>query len=139
MSVREVPPGALIKRLSEELKKLKELEPPIWARFAKTGAHKERPPDKLDWWYSRAASIMRRLYLEGPVGVSRLRTYYGGRQNRGQAPEHFRKAGGKIIRVIFQQLEKAGLTTKIGRAGRKLSPQGVKLLEELAGDVKGVE
>ncbi|MEW6593020.1 MAG: 30S ribosomal protein S19e [Candidatus Hadarchaeota archaeon] len=139
MSVRVVHADALIKRLSEELKKLKELEPPVWARFAKTGAHKERPPDKPDWWYSRAASIVRKLYLEGPVGVSRLRTYYGGRQNRGQAPEHFRKAGGKIIRAIFQQLEKAGLTIKVGRAGRKLSPQGVKLIEDLAGEVKGAK
>jgi small subunit ribosomal protein S19e len=83
MSVGEVPADALIKRLSEELKKLKELEPPVWARFAKTGPHKERPPEQSDWWYSRAASILRRLYIDGPVGVSRLRTYYGGRQNRG--------------------------------------------------------
>lgn len=94
MSVREVPAGALIKRLSEELKKLKELTPPEWSHFVKTGAHRERPPEQLDWWYTRAASVLRRICMEGPVGVQRLRTCYGGRKHRGVAPEHFRRGGG---------------------------------------------
>jgi len=136
MSVKEVSPTALIKRLSEELKKLKELNPPKWALFVKTGAHKERPPEQKDWWHMRAASILRRLYIDGPVGISRLRTFYGGRQHRGQAPEHFRKAGGKIIRVVLQQLEKAGLVSKIEKKGRKLTPKGVKLIENLAQQLK---
>jgi small subunit ribosomal protein S19e len=136
MPFREVPAGALIRQVSEELKKLEELTPPHWSHFVKTGAHRERPPEHPDWWYLRAASLLRRLYLDGPVGVSRLRTYYGGRQNRGQAPEHSRKAGGKIIRVILQQLERAGLVAKAERRGRKLTPKGAALLERLAEQVK---
>lgn len=83
MSAQEVQPTALIKRLSEELKKIEAIRPPQWALFVKTGVHKERPPEQTDWWYTRAASLLRRLYVDGPVGISRLRTYYGGRQNRG--------------------------------------------------------
>jgi small subunit ribosomal protein S19e len=136
MSAQEVQPTALIKRLSEELKKIEAIRPPQWALFVKTGVHKERPPEQTDWWYTRAASLLRRLYVDGPVGISRLRTYYGGRQNRGQPPEHFRKAGGKIIRVALQQLEKAGLVTRVERRGRKLTPKGVSMIESLARQMK---
>jgi small subunit ribosomal protein S19e len=136
MSVRDVPPSVLIKRLSEELKKLEELRPPEWSRYAKTGVHKERVPEQPDWWYMRAASLLRRVYLDGPVGISRLRTYYGGSKKRGVAPERFRRAGGKALRVILQQLEQAGLVAKTERGGRKITPKGVKVLTSLADKVK---
>jgi len=136
MSVKEVSANVLIKRLSEELGKLKELTPPHWSHFAKTGAHKERLPDQPDWWHMRAASLLRRVYIDGPVGISRLRSYYGGRQNRGQAPEHFRKGGGKILRTILQQLEQAGLVRKVERGGRKLTPKGATMIDTLAKQIK---
>mgnify|MGYP001172780035 CR=1 FL=1 len=136
MTVQEVQPAALIRRLSEELKKIESVKPPQWALFAKTGAHKQRPPEQQDWWYMRAASLLRRIYFDGPVGISRLRSFYGGRQHRGQAPEHFHKAGGKIIRVALQQLEKAGLVGKAEKRGRKLAPKGVKMIEEVAQQLK---
>jgi len=136
MAVREVQPAALIKRLSEELKKVEPVKPPQWSLFAKTGAHKQRPPEQQDWWYLRTASLIRKIYFDGPVGISRLRSFYGGRQHRGQAPEHFRKAGGKIIRAALQQLEKAGLVGKAERRGRKLTPKGVTMIEEVAQQLK---
>jgi len=136
MLIKDVPPQVLIARLSEELKKLDELKPPEWSYYVKTGAHKEHPPEQPDWWYTRAASVLRRICLNGPVGVSRLRTFYGGKQKRGSAPEHFRKGGGKIIRTILQQLEGAGLVSKTGRSGRKISPKGESLLNRLASEVK---
>lgn len=127
----------LINRLKDELKQYKELEPPSWSYFAKTGVHRERPPEQPDWWYIRAASVLRRIYVEGPIGVSRLRTRYGGRQNRGQAPEHFRRGSGKIIRTILQQLEQAGLVKKVEKRGRKPTEKGIQLLERLAEELGG--
>jgi small subunit ribosomal protein S19e len=70
------------------------------------------------------------------VGIERLRTYYGGRKNRGVAPEHFRKAGGKALRTILQQLEQAELVTKTDRGGRKVTPKGAKMLGSLAEKLK---
>lgn len=131
MTVRDVNPKALLTMLKEELKKLSQLQPPPWSYYVKTGAHKERLPEQPEWWHMRAASLLRRVYLNGPVGISRLRSYYGGRQNRGQSPEHFRKAGGKIIRTILQQLEQAGLMKKVERGGRKVTPKGAAMLENL--------
>ena len=137
MSVREVKADRLIGALKEELKKMEELAPPQWSRYVKTGTSRERPPEQPDWWYTRAASILRRIYIDGPVGVSRLRTYYGGRKNRGQAPEHSRRGSGKIVRTILQQLEKAGLVTKEERKGRKLTQKGADLLEKTAESLRG--
>jgi len=136
MSVREVPPNVLIKRLGEELRKLEELQPPEWSRYAKTGVHKGRPPEQPEWWYTRAASVLRRIYLNGPVGISRLRTYYGGCKKRGVAPERFRRAGGKVLRTLLQQLERAELVAKTERGGRKVTPKGAKMLTSLADRVK---
>ena len=136
MPVREVSASALIKRLSEELRKLKELTPPEWSHFVKTGTHKERPPEQPDWWYTRAASLLRRIYIDSPVGVQRLRSYYGGRKKRGVAPGHFRRASGKILRTILQQLEKAGLVMKTERGGRKLTPKSASMLATLANRIR---
>ena len=132
----EVPADLLIKRVAEKLKQYEQIKPPVWAYFAKTGVHKEKPPEDPDWWYKRAASILRKLYKSGdPIGVGTFRTIYGGRQNRGSAPEHFRKGSGSIPRKILQQLEQAGLVEKRPGRGRVLSPQGRSLLDKAAKEV----
>ncbi|OYT42114.1 MAG: 30S ribosomal protein S19e [Candidatus Aenigmarchaeota archaeon ex4484_224] len=135
ITVRDVNAQKLVERLKEELKKFKEIEEPLWAKFVKSGVHKERPPEQEDFWYIRAASILRRLYLNGPVGVERLRSYYGGRKKRGRRPERFRKASGAIIRKILQQLENAGLVQKVDKKGRILTPKGRSLLDRIAKEV----
>ncbi|MCD6371087.1 MAG: 30S ribosomal protein S19e [Candidatus Aenigmarchaeota archaeon] len=129
---RDVPADKFVEKLKEELKKIKEIKPQKWSFFVKSGAHKERPPDQSDFWYIRSASILRRLYLNGPVGVERLRTYYGGRKRRGRRPPKFRKASGAIIRKILQQLEAAGLVEKLNKRGRVLTPKGRSFLDRLA-------
>ena len=94
-------------KTAESLKPL--FKAPEWSKFVKTGSGKERPPVELDWWHLRAASVLRAVYLKGPIGVSKLRIKYGNNKNRGHKPSKFTKGSGKIIRVILQQLEKAGL------------------------------
>jgi DNA-binding TFAR19-related protein (PDSD5 family) len=91
-TVYDVPADVLIARLSDYMKgNIKELAPPEWTAFVKTGSHVERAPQDPDWWYVRAASMMRKLYTKGPIGVSRLRKAYGGRKRMGAKPAHFRK------------------------------------------------
>ncbi len=131
-------PSELIEKAAEELKKLESIKAPEWAVFVKTGMHKERPPVKNDWWYVRAASILRQVYRFGPVGVSKLRIKYGGKKNRGVKPEHFYKGSGSIIRKIIQQLEKEGFVKtdlKSLRKGRLITAKGKKFLDDVAGKI----
>jgi len=126
-------------KLAEALKKIPEFEEPEWAKFVKSGPAKERPSDEEDFWYKRAASILRNIYKKKILGVSRLRTKYGSKKNRGFKPEEFRKAGGKIIRTILQQADKSGFTeiaeavrgVKSKRPGRILTAKGKEFLEEI--------
>lgn len=135
VTARDVSALELIRKLKEELKKSKEINPPVWAKFSKSGIHRERPPQQPDFWYVRAASILRRIYLDGPVGVQRLRTYYGGLKKRGYKPSRFRRAGGAMIRKMLQQLETAGFIDKVDKGGRKITSKGKKLLDSVAYEV----
>ena len=132
----EVPAGPLIERLAKHLKQnMGDITPPAWSEFAKTGAHKTRPPQNPDWWYGRCASLMRKLYVHGPVGVARLRVEYGGRVGRGNRREHHVPAGGSSIREPLQQLEKVKLVTVDGKRGRKLTREGIVLLNRTAAEI----
>jgi len=136
VSVKDVPPDVFLRKLKEYIKKnIPEVKPPEWAFYVKTGVAKERPPDDPDWWYMRAASLLRKLYLCGPIGVERLRSFYGGRKDRGVRPEHHANGGGSNIRKILQQLEAAGLVEKVDK-GRILTREGRSLLDKLAAEVK---
>ncbi|MFX1563535.1 MAG: 30S ribosomal protein S19e [Promethearchaeota archaeon] len=131
-TVYDVAADQLISRIAEELRKAKEVSPPEWSSYVKTGVHKERPPTDTDWWYTRCASLLRRLYVRGPSGISRLRTAYGGRKRRGVRPNRFAKGSGSIIRKALQQLEKAGLVEHEKGSGRRLSSKGRSFLDKLA-------
>jgi len=132
MAVYDIEPQEYNKKLAEALKKVSEFQVPEWAYFVKTSVARQRPPAE-EFWHNRAASILRQIYIRGVVGVSRLRTKYGGRKKRGVRPEEFRKASGKIIRLILQQAEKAGLLEKSEgkKKGRKLTGKGIKFLESI--------
>jgi small subunit ribosomal protein S19e len=133
----DVPADVLIDKLSDYMKEsMREVQPPEWADYVKTGSHAERVPQNPDWWYVRTASILRKLYMNGPVGVSKLRKDYGGRKRRGVRPAHFAKAGGNIIRTILQQLEQVGLAQKDGIKGRNVSGKGRSLLDAMATQIK---
>lgn len=133
MSVYDVPAELLIKRVAEKLKDA--ISPPDWAAFVKTGVNRERAPEQKDWWYTRVASILRRIYMDGPVGIERLRTFYGGRKRRGVRPAHFAKGSGSIIRNALHQLEQLGYVAKT-KEGRVITPAGRAFLDKIANEIK---
>ena len=133
-NIRTIEPGKYNAILAEALKKVPEFKKPEWVDFVKTGTNKQRPTSEEDFWHKRAASILRQIYTKGTVGVERLRTRYGGRKDRGMKPAIFVKGGGKIIRVILQQSDAAGMTEKVKgkHSGRQLTKKGKDFLESLA-------
>ena len=51
---------------------------PAYVDHVKTGPHKELSPYDKDWYYIRAASIARHIYLRKGVGIGALGKVYGG-------------------------------------------------------------
>jgi len=135
VKVYDVPAEKLIEELASHLKRVPEIEPPTWASFVKTGSHADRPPQRQDWWYVRAASLMRKVYMQGPIGIEKLEIAYGGSKQLGYFPKHHRDAGSSAIRNLLKGLERAELVSKQGTSGRVLTPKGVALLDKVSKDI----
>ena len=137
--VYELPAQEYNLKLAEALKKIPEFKQPEWVEFVKSGTAKARPIDDPNFWYKRAASVLRQVYKKKIVGVNRLRTRYGSKKNRGVRPEEFRRGSGKIIRIILQQSDKAGFTeiakgikgVRGKKPGRQLTEKGKKFMESI--------
>lgn len=134
VSAHDVPSSRLISALAEQVKGLPGIQEPEWAKFVKTGSHAERPPTDANWWFTRAASLLRKLYLHGPVGLGDLERAYGGSKALHYFPKHHRDAGGSSIRRILKQLEQAELVTKTPK-GRVLSSKGRAMLDKASREI----
>ena len=132
--VYDVPADVFIKRLSEILKN-EDIPAPSWIPFVKTGAHADKPPQNRDWWHTRCASIFRKIYLHGPIGINDLRNDYGGGKPSGYGAAHHKDAGGAIIRNAIHGLEKLGYVEKVEKKGRVVTKQGMQKLDRLATEI----
>ena len=132
--VYDVPANLLIERLSTALKS-EDIPAPSWIPFVKTGAHADKPPQDREWWHTRCASIIRKIYLNWPIGINALRNDYGGGKPSGYGAAHHKDAGGAIIRNAIQGLEKLGYVEKIEKKGRVISKQGMQKLDRLSTEI----
>lgn len=132
-NVFDVKGSALVKLAAERLKGM--MDKPEYIDYVKSGPNKERVPSSTDFWYVRSASILRQVYLNGPIGVERLRTRYGSRKEHTMHRRHHVKAGGSIIRDACQSLEKVNLV-KNTKSGRVITPKGKSFLDKLSREVE---
>tara|TARA_B100000029_G_C16829322_1_gene687234 strand:- start:72 stop:527 length:456 start_codon:yes stop_codon:yes gene_type:complete len=133
--VYDVPANTLISKLAEVLK-TEDIPAPSWSLFVKTGAHADKPPQQSDWWHTRCASILRKIYLHGPISVNELRTIYGdGKRNMYYGARHHKDASGAIIRNAIHGLEKLGYVEKVEKKGRVLSRQGMQKLDKMSTEI----
>ncbi|MCW4023056.1 MAG: 30S ribosomal protein S19e [Candidatus Bathyarchaeota archaeon] len=133
----DIPASVLIERLAQHLKdEVDVITPPAWVNFVKTGSYNQRAPTNPDWWFVRVASIMRKIYVKGPIGVELLRQEYGGRKDNGAMPEHAAKGSGNIVRTAIHQLQKAGLVKTQRTEGRVVTSDGRRLLDRLSTQLK---
>ena len=132
--VYDVPSDVLISRLKDILKN-EDLPAPEWTSFVKTGSHADKPPQDKDWWHTRCASVLRKIYLHGPIGINDLRKEYGGGKPVGYGAAHHRDAGGAIIRNAIHGLEKLGYVEKVEKKGRVVTKQGMQKLDRLATEI----
>ncbi|MFX1570676.1 MAG: 40S ribosomal protein S19 [Promethearchaeota archaeon] len=136
MSIFVVEPQKLIEVIAEKLKEYPEISPPEGSEFWKTAFFKElAPQDFENFWYLRCASLLRKVKKYGPIGVNKLRKFYGGRNRKSSGLNHSARGSGKIIRVALQQLENANLIDNIEKEGRVVSSEGTSFLERTAYDI----
>ena len=129
-----VPSDVLLARLAYILKH-EYIPAPYWTPFVKTGAHADKPPQDREWWYTRCASIMRKIYFNGPIGVNEWKKDYGGGKPLGYGAAHHRDASGVIVRNAIHGLEKLGYLEIIEKKGRVVSKNGMQKLDRLATEI----
>jgi len=133
----DVPADALIDALADNLED--RFDQPDWAEFTKTGAQRELPPEQENFWYIRGGSLLRKVAMNGPIGVERLSTEYGGSKSGSNryavAPDHRSDGSKKVIRTILQQLEEEGFIQSNQHRGREITAEGRSFLDDTAGEV----
>ena len=135
-NVREVNPQVFTERLSQYFQNSKKIEQPNWADLVKTGCLNQMPPNLQNGWYTRAAAVCRQVYLHPNTSVTELRNRFGSKKHYGTKPCHFCQSSGKVLRVILQQLEKAGYVKKTEDNGRVITPIGQKQLDTITKELK---
>nr|XP_043615362.1 40S ribosomal protein S19-3 [Erigeron canadensis] len=134
-TVKDVSPHEFVKAYAAHLKRSGKMELPLWTDIVKTAPFKELAPYDPDWYYIRAASMARKIYLRGGLGVGAFQRIYGGRKRNGSAPPHFSKSSGGIARHILQQLQTMNIVDFDAKGGRKITSNGRRDLDQVAGRV----
>ena len=134
-TVYDVPAKELIDAIAIKLQNDDAISIPEANMFSSTGVNKENPPTNKDWWYTRCASILRKIYVYNVIGIEHLRAEYGGKKDRGSKPNKARSGSGTIVRRALQQLEKGGYVTRIKGKGRTLTPKGRSFLDNTSNEV----
>ncbi|CAI5493216.1 unnamed protein product [Closterium sp. Naga37s-1] len=132
-TVKDVSPHAFVKAYAAHLKRTGKVEVPTWADIVKTGTYKELAPYDPDWYYIRAASMARKVYLKPGVGVGAFKKIYGGPKNNGSRPSHFCRSSGSVARHVLQQLESIGIVEQDANGGRRITSDGQRDLDRIAG------
>lgn len=134
-TVYDVPAKDLIDLVAKKLQTDKTVEPPEESSYMRTGVSRENPPENRDWWYTRCASILRKIYINNCIGIERLKAEYGGKRDRGSKPYKARSGSGAVVRKALHQLEKAGYVSKIKGKGRVLTPKARSFLDNTSNEL----
>jgi small subunit ribosomal protein S19e len=135
VTVKDVAPDDFVRAYAAHLKKSGKIELPKWIDYAKTGSFKELAPVDPDWYYIRAASLARHIYVRPASGVGALSNRYGGASRRGTRKQHHTTACTGVIRHILKQLESIEVLEKHPRGGRRVSSTGRRDLDRIASTI----
>lgn len=137
VTVKDVPADEFIKAAAEFLKRQPKFDVPKYHDIVKTSVIKEFAPYDEDWFYIRAASILRKVYLRKGTGVGALKKWYGGSDgtHRGTKKAHFGTASGAIIRKAMLELEKLEMMEHCDNGGRVITSKGRAEMDRIAGNI----
>ncbi|MCL4345084.1 MAG: 30S ribosomal protein S19e [Candidatus Thermoplasmatota archaeon] len=129
VNVKEVPADLLVNELALQFGDMKNIEIPEWTLYTKSGVHREKGWTQEDWYYRRLASTLRKVYVNGNIGIQRLSEEYGGKKDGGSKPYHPASGSRSIVRHMFNKLEELGLVKK-SENGRVVTPNGQAMLDK---------
>merc|ERR1711988_463739 len=151
VTLKDVPCNDFIQAYADFLKKSNKITPPAWVDLVKTGHYHELSPYDEDWFYVRAAAIVRKLYVRPQLGVGRLADIFGGKERNGSARKHHAHDSKSVIRACMKSLEKAGILMRLNDKRnrnyvdrpsgeskhfcRVVTPEGQKAINHIAGEV----
>ena len=138
-TVLDVPSNKFINQLASFLKEKNIIKIPKYAPLVKTSRANDCEPINPDYFYYKAAAIVRKLYLTKSknAGVGSLRVMFSKKERRGSQPPKTFRAGGKIIREIVIQLKNADYVKNHGGkeetySGLYLTKKGRSELDKIA-------
>uniref|UniRef100_A0A0B6Y4G6 Small ribosomal subunit protein eS19 n=1 Tax=Arion vulgaris TaxID=1028688 RepID=A0A0B6Y4G6_9EUPU len=138
ISVKDVDAHEFTKALADFLKRTGKVKVPDWADVVKLGHFNELSPYDEDWYYVRAASVARHLYIRAPCGVGALTKIYSGNKRNGTTPSHTCRGSRSVARKVLQTLESIKLVEQdANTGGRRLTSQGRRDLDRIASQIKG--
>jgi len=139
VTVRDIKPQDFIVAYAAHLKTKDNFEVPKWADIVKTGIGKELAPYDPDWYYTRAAAVLRQIYLKQGIGVGALRRIYGGSKRRGvERSTTVLGAGGCIRHVLIQFEVRVGVSVALDGEKRekgKTRESSIRSKEDAAFDL----
>merc|ERR1712137_730942 len=139
VTVKDCDADVFIAALAQHFKKSGKIELPEWHDLIKTATFKEMCPMDADWYYTRAASVARRIYLRGGAGVGAFTKVYGGSKRNSVRTPHFHTASKGCIRHILQRLQEIDIVAKRkDKKGRWVTRNGQRELDTIAGQVAGI-
>ncbi|KAA8541015.1 hypothetical protein F0562_024847 [Nyssa sinensis] len=109
-TVKDVSPHEFVKAYAAHLKRSGKMELPHWTDIVKTGTFKELAPYDPDWYYIRAASMARKIYLRGGL-VALLHVTY------------------------FNSLQNMNIIDFDPKGGRRITPSGQRDLDQVSGRI----
>lgn len=127
----EAVPTLFIEKYANVLKKNQNFSVPKWFEYVKTGHGKEMPPEDADWFYTRAASIVRKIYLSEEVCYAKIRAAYGCKKRRGSKPARRSRASGSVIKNLLIALEAVGIIIKKEKIYR-INEKAISEIETIA-------
>lgn len=135
VTVKDLEAQKFIKAFAEHLKRQGRFELPKWNDVVKTSVQRELAPYDPDWLYTRAASLIRKVYIRAGSGVGAFAKVYGGQFRRGTQTNHFKRASRKVIRYCLIQLQEMDLIEEDENGGRRITKEGQRELDTVANQV----
>jgi small subunit ribosomal protein S19e len=136
-TVKDVPADVFIAALAAHFKKTfseGKIAVPEWTENCKTAPWKELAPLDVDWYFVRAASVARKIYINPGLGVGAFAKYiYGGIERRGCRRNTHGRAARGIVRNVLKQLEQLDIVAqRPDSKGRFITKNGQHQLDVIA-------